>query len=516
MLSRSDLTFLRSKAAQILISGDENVGINLMLKYSSLLGKRITTLLLGEDVLYDEFDGDGDDQSSKTASDNLDFESDENSKADNMDVSSSTATGNAVLRSPSNEESDEILLSLLLNEAHGILRGSPKLNDLTLSVSTIRPLDARLRFRLGVGLAKLGLFELSLQHVSLSATPWEAPLYQLRAKLVFPSIHNSIRSVSISVGNFERQIESILSYQGTNIGKSLLMIPICNSLSELSLALQALPLLHLAGFAAPRNNIFVGHSPVALPVLLSEVLIFMCPPRDIDQDNLTHHSILMSTTSSNNIPIPKFGDSGDILSDHHEFDAMNTNNHQYHTNDFTSSHLKSRINKILRVGIVSGSFDGISGRIVIGLLESISSDLRKTILLTAMCFPTPRDTQTDRVGALFDHHINISPHDKNQAIERVLQANLDFIIFSDALFDSRVFALAHERLGRYQFTLWGWGGTVAIPTIDFFIMPSILWTKCKCMIDSSHREMTNDDLSSGGNFVLPQELFFEQVDYIFV
>ncbi len=32
--------------------------------------------------------------------------------------------------------------------------------------------EGKLQFRLGVGLAKLGLFELSMRHVRLAATPW--------------------------------------------------------------------------------------------------------------------------------------------------------------------------------------------------------------------------------------------------------------------------------------------------------------------------------------------------------
>lgn len=109
---------------------------------------------------------------------------------------------------------------------------------MVLATTDIRPLEAKLRFRLGVGLAKLGLFDLSLRHVSLSATPWEAPLYRLRAKLVFPPVHSSVRSVALAVGNFERQGESIIS---TKEPASPLMVPICEQLKELSLALQVWP-----------------------------------------------------------------------------------------------------------------------------------------------------------------------------------------------------------------------------------------------------------------------------------
>ena len=89
---------------------------------------------------------------------------------------------------------------------------------------------------------------------------------------------------------------------------------------------------------------------------------------------------------------------------------------------------------------------------------------------------------TDRAGALFDHHLNISPTDKSEAIDRILHAAPDFILFSDAAYDSRVFALAHERLAPYQAALWGWGGTVAIPTLDFFFAPTMLWQGRSCAL----------------------------------
>ena len=46
-----------------------------------------------------------------------------------------------------------------------VVRLAIPLTDLRLCVMDIRDLDARQRFRLGVGLAKLGLFDLSLKHV---------------------------------------------------------------------------------------------------------------------------------------------------------------------------------------------------------------------------------------------------------------------------------------------------------------------------------------------------------------
>jgi hypothetical protein len=87
---------------------------------------------------------------------------------------------------PPSESDSESLLSVLLNEAQGIVRVFAPLSDLALVFSLPpfqstgkKKLDAQQRFRLSVGLAKLGLFDLSLKHVwLLAATPWEAPLYK--------------------------------------------------------------------------------------------------------------------------------------------------------------------------------------------------------------------------------------------------------------------------------------------------------------------------------------------------
>ena len=243
LLNPTDLVFQRAQAAQVMIGKDETEGISLMVKYTAQLSKRLILLF------HQKHHDDGMVPKKKKKSTRL---LNVDAVEDN-DVSSSTLSSlPTVIRSPSNEESEDMLLSLLMTEAQGAIRSTSKLADLVLSTTDIRPLDARQRFRLGVGLAKLGLFELSLRHVSLSATPWEAPLYRLRAKLVFPPVHSSVRAVALAVGNFERQGESIISIKEPS---SPLMVPICNSLSELSLALQALPLLHLAGFASPREQV---------------------------------------------------------------------------------------------------------------------------------------------------------------------------------------------------------------------------------------------------------------------
>ena len=64
------------------------------------------------------------------------------------------------VKSSSTEKSEEFILSLLLNESQGSVKTVIPSYDLFLSTSEIRELDAKQRFRLGVGLAKLGLFDM--------------------------------------------------------------------------------------------------------------------------------------------------------------------------------------------------------------------------------------------------------------------------------------------------------------------------------------------------------------------
>ena len=124
--------------------------------------------------------------------------------------------------------------------------------------------------------------------------------------------------------------------------------------------------------------------------------------------------------------------------------------------------------EVFTIGIVSGSFDGLPGKVVIGLLESMPKEERRGFRILAMCFPTPRDATTDRVMPLFDGHVNLSPYNKSQSIERIVASGADYLLFADAGLDSRVFAISHERLALWQGLLWSWGGTlVGLKTIPF-------------------------------------------------
>lgn len=438
----TDLVALRSRAGQEVVSGNEQKGLKTMEIYRNILVKRLEGVVIrsmGEDIIV----------------------------LDTANYSNETSPADAS-SSISDKESEELLVTILLGEAFGGIRVNPRLSDVSLPPTAFGPLEASVHFRLGVGLAKLGMFDLSVKHVSLSATPWEAPLYRLRSQLSFPPTHNSLRSLAQAVDNFESQCESILLFKSH---KKLLMSAVCNSLDDAALALQALPLLHLAGYSAPREGLMLGHSPVGLQRLLGEVYTAMCP----------------TTTVRPVLPLPPPQDPRRTTPD-----AKNG-----HRKDTSSESLEG---KKVKLGVVSGSFDGIAGRLIVGMFDGLDKSIRNNIILYAMCFPTPRDHTTDRVNAVFDKHINLSPNNKSQAIERILASRPDFLLFSDAGLDSRVFAMAHERLAPFQAALWGWGGSLGVPSIDYYIAPEVLWMKSRCRLSDKNAE-----------FSIPQELYSEQV-----
>ena len=441
-LERGDLASRRSLAAQLIMTGKGDEGLEALTQYSSDLGERFLAVLNKSNIPYNFTFGAG---------------------QDHVEVASVEEPGRGLAklpREPLTESTEDVFLNFLYNEAQGTAQLRPPMVDLIISCTNISALDGALRFRLGVGLAKLGLFDLSLQHVSISATPWENPLYRLRARLSFPPIHSSVRALAQAVDSFEQQGEMLLLFR-TPASPSTLMASICNSLNDAALALQALPLLHLAGYSSPRHKLVIGHSPVALPVLLGEVLQTICPPSVVEiEDPLS--------------PEP--------------------------------TQLENGEKKVLRIAFLSGTFDGQPGHTVAGIMESLSKHDRKGVTFTAISFPTPRDATTDHIRSLFDEHVNLNPLNKTQAVERVLRSKQDLIVFTDAGMDSRSFALAHERLVRYQVLLWGWGGTLAIPAIDFYIIPEPLWFRSQCATVDP-RVFDAQEIRVG---VYPQELFAEQ------
>ena len=135
------------------MSGDETKGIDLIHRYTDAIGKRFSSLI------FSKIEGNDTNLEEKTKKTNVNSNSyykiinkeHDNERINNNGDNNKNENKRVVVvsRSPSTAESDEMLLDLLLNEAQGNLRLNSKITDLTLSATEIRPLDARLRFRLG-------------------------------------------------------------------------------------------------------------------------------------------------------------------------------------------------------------------------------------------------------------------------------------------------------------------------------------------------------------------------------
>ena len=158
-----------------------------MHRYTSMLGKRFTFLLFNgtqqqqqrqELVSARSTEGEKTDKSNRqdivrgdtvkasTSNDKTAVTNDQDKRSSANTTFSRQDQSPLIARSPSTSESEEMLLDLLLGEAQGNLRLNTKIADLTLSATEIRPLDARQRFRLGMGVLSAELFLLPAQFKS--------------------------------------------------------------------------------------------------------------------------------------------------------------------------------------------------------------------------------------------------------------------------------------------------------------------------------------------------------------
>jgi hypothetical protein len=296
---------MRSYAAQdVLIATYENSGTDSLLNYTNLIAERLYKLVTPALNLLPL------DELQKRL-----YSSDSNTNMINRNRP-------LFKHAESTQQIDDILIELLLSEAQGGVRVLPKLSDLLLSCTALStPLSASHHFKIGIRLSKLSLYDLAQKHVSISATPWDPFYYRLRYVLSLPPVYSSLRALALSVNNFEDQIEKYL-LRGSL--KSHAVSTICESFDESSFVLGVLPLLHLTGYSAPRHEALMGYSPIAMPVLLSEFYVSMCSPGNF--------KLSISQQPPNRVvsfaqPVKK-----------------------------------------IRIGVVSGTFDSLSGRIVVGEL----------------------------------------------------------------------------------------------------------------------------------------------------
>jgi predicted O-linked N-acetylglucosamine transferase (SPINDLY family) len=195
----------------------------------------------------------------------------------------------------------------------------------------------------------------------------------------------------------------------------------------------------MLGVASPRGSAVLGHAPIALPVLLSEVYTSVCPIEavpDVTQESLHHH----------------YDQRARRMGAMARWDSSKEKFVSRRTEAFKLSYADVEGEQKLKVGFVSGTLDSTTGRIMIGLLNDFRNyDHGRLVLYTVgLCFPTPRDPKTDLLSRMFDKNINLKPDDFNATRTRILESQIDVLVFTDVMLDSRVFALAHERMAIYQ------------------------------------------------------------------
>jgi hypothetical protein len=379
---------MRSYAAQrIMIAQHDNRGVESLVNYSQLLGERFYDVLtpfvnykpryqieLRHRRRLSRRKSQEKNQSDTLESITLPEEEDEDTKIVYPPV---------VIRSPPTSKTEDLVIDYLLDEAQGGVRIQPKLSDLLLSSTDLSKIfTPSFHFKLGIRLSKFCLYDLGQRHISLAATPWEPIHYTLRYALSLPPIYPSIRSLAQLVDNFENKIEKYLLYPHTM--KSLVVSVICESFDQTGIVLGVLPLLHLTGYNAPRQEVLMGYSPVPMPVLLSEFYSTMCSTASPSSPFYIlppPTQLTLGATMERNIFIDE---------ETKEIPVML----QYRT----------KPSQKLRIGIISGSFDSLSGRIVIGNCDPTPSHslppfcLLLISFLTKFCLWPRRNVGSDERG----------------------------------------------------------------------------------------------------------------------
>lgn len=399
-LNSTDVTSMRSYAAQrLMISQHDQLGIESFVNYTRLLGERfydvVTPFLKLKPRYKIELGHREYLKQLHQANISNDNETHSEFQFDNFQ---NIVYPPVVVRSQPNSKTEDLILEYLMNEAQGGVRIQPKLSDLLLSATDLsKVFSASLHFKLGIRLSKLCLYDLGQKHISIAATPWEPVHYSLRYALSLPPVYPSIRSLAQLVDNFESKIEKYLLYPHTM--KSSVVNVICESFDQTGIVLGVLPLLHLTGYNAPRQEVLMGYSPIPMPVLLSEFYSTMCAT----YSPASHFHILPPPTQ---LTLGATMERNIFTDDEPKAPPVML---QYRTKPFQK----------IRIGIISGSFDSLSGRIVIGttiwrhhiifigMLEAMDPSDRSKYELIAMCFPTPRDMITDRAKGVFHGHVNL-------------------------------------------------------------------------------------------------------------
>ena len=127
------------------------------------------------------------------------------------------------------------------------------------------------------------------------------------------------------------------------------------------------------GYTSPRDELVIGHSAVALPVLLSEVYSTTCVASPPDEVRAKIKRITASTSASTAASLSFEG--GEDLKENGEEGGScvkdGTCSAEQKLDRSTALVAKKRAARstLLKIGFVSGSFDGLSGKVVLAMIS---------------------------------------------------------------------------------------------------------------------------------------------------
>ena len=127
----------------------------------------------------------------------------------------------------------------------------------------------------------------------------------------------------------------------------------------------------------------------------------------------------------------------------------------------------------LRVGFLSAYFrDHTIGRLNLGRIQHLD---RQKFEVTVLSASSRRDAVSEQFRAAADRFVEL-PHDVATARHRVIDQDLDVLIFADVGMDALTATLAWSRLAPVQCVTWGHPETTGSPHMDYFLSSELLET----------------------------------------
>lgn len=127
----------------------------------------------------------------------------------------------------------------------------------------------------------------------------------------------------------------------------------------------------------------------------------------------------------------------------------------------------------LRVGFLSAYFrDHTIGRLNLGRIQHLD---RQKFEVTVLSASSRRDEVSEHFRAAADRFVEL-PHDVATARHRVIDQDLDVLIFADVGMDALTATLAWSRMAPVQCVTWGHPETTGSPHMDYFLSSDLLET----------------------------------------